>query len=566
MIPTLHARDGDEVYSTAPRPAGRCGRSPAGVDGCVTVTLVDGLVLARSAFHHSINYRSASSTAPRARSSDPDEKERRSRRSPRRLVPGRWEHVRWPTRKELKATSVLALPIDGGLGEDPHRPADRRRRGLRARRLGRRRPARARRARAAAGRAAAPGIDVPEHVARSSAVASSAHGHRHRRPRRGRQVHRRARRRAAARLHVPGHGGDVPLRRARRRATATAPAGEVAARIEHRGRRPRAARRRATSPTQIRAPEVSEARVAGRGRPGRARRAGRQAAGDHGRRRLGRRGPRHRAPSSRPTPRSRSSSPPTPRSAPAAAPPSSARDVEEVLQPAARARRARRHRRPLRSLEPAPDAIAGRHHRADARRGRRPDRHARRRGARRSAHEGRRRRLSRTSASPRLVNRLTQSREAVVHERPGITRDRKELATDWNGRSFTLIDTGGVDLEDEDPLAVSIQDQARAALADAQVALLVVDARAGMRPGDAGDRRHPAPRQRCRSSSPRTRSTRPNDLRARARVPRPRPRRAARRSPPPRASAPATCSTASSSCCPRTTRSPTRTRTSSGSR
>jgi GTPase len=84
-----------------------------------------------------------------------------------------------------------------------------------------------------------------------------------------------------------------------------------------------------------------------------------------------------------------------------------------------------------------------------------------------------------------LVNRLTQSREAVVHERPGITRDRKELSTDWNGRTFTLIDTGGVDTRDEDPLAVSIQDQARAALADAQVALFVVDARAGMRPGDA---------------------------------------------------------------------------------
>ena len=83
-----------------------------------------------------------------------------------------------------------------------------------------------------------------------------------------------------------------------------------------------------------------------------------------------------------------------------------------------------------------------------------------------------------------LVNRLTQSREAVVHERPGVTRDRKELATDWNGRHFTLIDTGGVDLDDSDPLAVSIQDQARAALADAQVALLVVDARAGVRPGD----------------------------------------------------------------------------------
>jgi GTP-binding protein len=83
-----------------------------------------------------------------------------------------------------------------------------------------------------------------------------------------------------------------------------------------------------------------------------------------------------------------------------------------------------------------------------------------------------------------LVNRLTQSREAVVHERPGVTRDRKELATDWNGRHFTLIDTGGVDLDDSDPLAVSIQDQARAALADAQVAVLVVDARAGLRPGD----------------------------------------------------------------------------------
>jgi GTPase len=83
-----------------------------------------------------------------------------------------------------------------------------------------------------------------------------------------------------------------------------------------------------------------------------------------------------------------------------------------------------------------------------------------------------------------LVNRLTQSREAVVHERPGVTRDRKELETDWNGRTFTLIDTGGVDLDDDDPLAVSIRDQARAALADAGVALFVVDARAGLRPGD----------------------------------------------------------------------------------
>jgi GTPase len=83
-----------------------------------------------------------------------------------------------------------------------------------------------------------------------------------------------------------------------------------------------------------------------------------------------------------------------------------------------------------------------------------------------------------------LINRLTGTREAVVHERPGITRDRKELDCEWNGRQFKLIDTGGVDFEDEDPLAGSIRDQARAGLADAQVAVLVVDARAGIRPGD----------------------------------------------------------------------------------
>ena len=83
-----------------------------------------------------------------------------------------------------------------------------------------------------------------------------------------------------------------------------------------------------------------------------------------------------------------------------------------------------------------------------------------------------------------LVNRLTESREAVVHERPGVTRDRKELPTDWNGRSLTLIDTGGVDLEDRAELAAAVHDQVRAALADADAAVLVVDARAGPRPGD----------------------------------------------------------------------------------
>jgi GTP-binding protein len=83
-----------------------------------------------------------------------------------------------------------------------------------------------------------------------------------------------------------------------------------------------------------------------------------------------------------------------------------------------------------------------------------------------------------------LVNRLAGSREAVVHERPGITRDRNEIECEWAGRTFTLIDTGGVDFQDDDPLSGSIREQARAGLADAQVAVLVVDAKAGARPGD----------------------------------------------------------------------------------
>src|SRR3954464_15027333 len=84
-----------------------------------------------------------------------------------------------------------------------------------------------------------------------------------------------------------------------------------------------------------------------------------------------------------------------------------------------------------------------------------------------------------------LVNRLSGSREAVVHETAGVTRDRKEVEADWNGRTFSFIDTGGVDLADGDELARSVQDQARAALADADVVVFAVDARAGLRPGDA---------------------------------------------------------------------------------
>ena len=83
-----------------------------------------------------------------------------------------------------------------------------------------------------------------------------------------------------------------------------------------------------------------------------------------------------------------------------------------------------------------------------------------------------------------LVNRLSGSRQAVVHERAGVTRDRNEIPAEWNGRTFALVDTGGMDFLDPDPISGSIREQAQAALADAQVAVLVVDARAGLRPGD----------------------------------------------------------------------------------
>jgi GTPase len=83
-----------------------------------------------------------------------------------------------------------------------------------------------------------------------------------------------------------------------------------------------------------------------------------------------------------------------------------------------------------------------------------------------------------------LVNRLSETREAVVHPQAGVTRDRKEVEADWNGRRFLLIDTGGVDMEETDDLARAVQRQARSALAESDVAVLVVDAAAGMRPGD----------------------------------------------------------------------------------
>jgi GTPase len=83
-----------------------------------------------------------------------------------------------------------------------------------------------------------------------------------------------------------------------------------------------------------------------------------------------------------------------------------------------------------------------------------------------------------------LVNRLTESRAAVVHEQPGVTRDRKELLAEWNGKRFLLIDTGGVDIAGRDPITRSIAEQARAAVAEADLVVFLTDARAGITPGD----------------------------------------------------------------------------------
>jgi GTPase len=83
-----------------------------------------------------------------------------------------------------------------------------------------------------------------------------------------------------------------------------------------------------------------------------------------------------------------------------------------------------------------------------------------------------------------LVNRLTGSRQAVVHETPGVTRDRKEVVCEWAGQRFLLVDTGGVDVADPSPLTQQVAEQARRAIAEADLVLFVVDTRAGITPGD----------------------------------------------------------------------------------
>jgi uncharacterized protein len=112
VIPTNFGRAGDTLYlhgSAASRMLKTLG---AGVPVCVTVTHVDGLVLARSAFHHSVNYRSVVILGTARLVEDPAEKMEALRIFTDHVMKGRWEDVRQPTEQELKATIVLALPLE----------------------------------------------------------------------------------------------------------------------------------------------------------------------------------------------------------------------------------------------------------------------------------------------------------------------------------------------------------------------------------------------------------------------------------------------------------------------
>jgi nitroimidazol reductase NimA-like FMN-containing flavoprotein (pyridoxamine 5'-phosphate oxidase superfamily) len=112
VIPTLYGRVGDEVYVHGSSASRMLRTLKGGVDACLTVTLVDGLVLARSIFNHSINYRSVVVLGRATEVVDADEKMRALEVFSERILPDRWGDVRPPTDLELRATSILRLPLD----------------------------------------------------------------------------------------------------------------------------------------------------------------------------------------------------------------------------------------------------------------------------------------------------------------------------------------------------------------------------------------------------------------------------------------------------------------------
>jgi nitroimidazol reductase NimA-like FMN-containing flavoprotein (pyridoxamine 5'-phosphate oxidase superfamily) len=112
VLPTLHARIGDRLYVHGSSASRMLGKLAEGAPACVTVTLIDGLVLARSAFHHSVNYRSVVLLGTAVPVTDADEKVAALQAFTNHMVSGRWDDVRPPTDQELKATSVLYLSLD----------------------------------------------------------------------------------------------------------------------------------------------------------------------------------------------------------------------------------------------------------------------------------------------------------------------------------------------------------------------------------------------------------------------------------------------------------------------
>jgi uncharacterized protein len=111
VIPTGYARVGDSLVIHGSQASRMLRTLGQGIDVCVTVTLVDGLVLARSAFHHSMNYRSAVVFGRATPIDDPDEKLAALRALSDHMIPGRWEDVREPNEQELQQTTVLSLPL-----------------------------------------------------------------------------------------------------------------------------------------------------------------------------------------------------------------------------------------------------------------------------------------------------------------------------------------------------------------------------------------------------------------------------------------------------------------------
>ncbi|HEV7680533.1 MAG TPA: pyridoxamine 5'-phosphate oxidase family protein [Pyrinomonadaceae bacterium] len=111
VIPTGYARIADQLFIHGSQVSRMLRTLSTGIDVCVTVTLVDGLVLARSAFHHSINYRSVVMFGRAALVEDREAKLAALFAFSEQVIPGRWDDVRQPTEQELKATTVLSLPL-----------------------------------------------------------------------------------------------------------------------------------------------------------------------------------------------------------------------------------------------------------------------------------------------------------------------------------------------------------------------------------------------------------------------------------------------------------------------